>query len=60
MRDRPVILAVVFLASWPSGRGAVVYDGTRNDLIAKGVTVGGIDVGGLRPTRPAPSSKPSC
>lgn len=49
MRDKPVILAVVFLAILVLvGVGVVVYDGTRNDLIAKGVTVGGVDVGGLR------------
>jgi lipoprotein-anchoring transpeptidase ErfK/SrfK len=49
VRDRPVIIAVVFLAVLVlAGAGAVIYDSTRNDLIAKGVTVGGVDVGGLR------------
>ena len=49
-RARPtVIIAVVFLAVLVlAGAGAVIYDSTRNDLIAKGVTVGGVDVGGLR------------
>jgi hypothetical protein len=31
--------------------GAYAYDSTRDDLIAKGVTVAGVDVGGMRASK---------
>jgi lipoprotein-anchoring transpeptidase ErfK/SrfK len=41
------VLAVLLLA----GGGLYLYDHSRRDLIAKGVTVGGIDVGGQRASK---------
>jgi lipoprotein-anchoring transpeptidase ErfK/SrfK len=41
------VLAVLLLA----GGGIYLYDHSRRDLIAKGVTVGGIDVGGQRASK---------
>ena len=50
MRSRTFIAVAVTLALVLVGVGALyVYDHSRNDVIAKGVSVGGVDVGGLHP-----------
>jgi lipoprotein-anchoring transpeptidase ErfK/SrfK len=49
VRDRSflVVASVLALLGIIVG-GGYLYDHSRNDLIAKGVTVGGVDVGGMR------------
>ncbi|HEU4976839.1 MAG TPA: L,D-transpeptidase/peptidoglycan binding protein [Baekduia sp.] len=48
MRQRPLIaLAVLLTALVALAAFALLYDGAHRDTIAKGVTVGGVDVGGL-------------
>lgn len=50
MRDRRFVIVVVFVGVLLVGAvGAYAYDRSRRDTIAKGVTVGGVDVGGLKP-----------
>jgi lipoprotein-anchoring transpeptidase ErfK/SrfK len=46
-RTKLVVLAV-FVATAVLAAGAWAYDSSRDDLIAEGVRVGGVDVGGLR------------
>ena len=49
MRQRSFILVAVAVAVLIAGAvAAFAYDASRDDLIAKGVTVAGADVGGLR------------
>jgi lipoprotein-anchoring transpeptidase ErfK/SrfK len=49
MRHRSLILVVVLLLALAGGAvAAYAYDSSRDDLIAKGVTVAGVDVGGMR------------
>ncbi len=49
MRQRSFIfVAVVIVALLAGTVGAVAYDSSRDDLIASGVTVAGVDVGGMR------------
>jgi lipoprotein-anchoring transpeptidase ErfK/SrfK len=49
MKSRPFILtALVVLLFGGLIAGAYAYDDSRQDLIAEGVTVGGVDVGGMR------------
>src|SRR3954468_23866032 len=49
MRQRSfVIPAVIVGVLLVLAVGAFAYDSSRDDLIAKGVTVGGVDVGGMR------------
>jgi lipoprotein-anchoring transpeptidase ErfK/SrfK len=49
MKSRPFILtALVVLLFGGLFAGAYAYDHSREDLIAEGVTVGGVDVGGMR------------
>jgi len=49
MRHRWFILVAVLLLALVGGAvAAYAYDSSRDDLIAKGVTVAGIDVGGMR------------
>jgi lipoprotein-anchoring transpeptidase ErfK/SrfK len=49
MRQRSFILVAVVVAVLIAGAVAVyAYDSSRDDLIAKGVTVAGVDVGGMR------------
>jgi len=49
MKQRSFILVAVTVAILLVGAVAVyAYDSSRDDLIADGVTVGGVDVGGLR------------
>ena len=48
MRQRSFIfVAVVIVALLAGTVGAVAYDSSRDDLIASGVTVAGVDVGGM-------------
>jgi lipoprotein-anchoring transpeptidase ErfK/SrfK len=49
MRHRWLILVAVLLLVLAGGAvAAYAYDSSRDDLIAKGVTVAGVDVGGMR------------
>lgn len=49
MLSRPVIaVAAVLVALVASAAAIVVYDRGREDTIGKGVTIGGVDVGGLK------------
>jgi lipoprotein-anchoring transpeptidase ErfK/SrfK len=49
MRHRTFILVAALLLALVGGAvAAYAYDSSRDDLIAKGVTVAGVDVGGLR------------
>ena len=49
MRDRSFIVVAAVLALLLVGvGGAYAYDSSRDDLIAEGVSIGGIDVGGMR------------
>jgi lipoprotein-anchoring transpeptidase ErfK/SrfK len=49
MRQRSFILVAVAVAVLITGAvAAYAYDSSRDDLIAKGVTVAGVDVGGMR------------
>ena len=49
MRSKSFILVAVFLVLLVGGAvGAYAYDSSRDDLIAKGVTVAELDVGGMR------------
>src|SRR5262245_29832928 len=49
MRSKSVIAVGVLIAVLlAAAAGVYAYDSSRDDLIAKGVTVGGIDVGGMR------------
>jgi lipoprotein-anchoring transpeptidase ErfK/SrfK len=49
MRHRWFILVAVLLLALVGGAvAAYAYDSSRDDLIAKGVTVAGVDVGGMR------------
>jgi lipoprotein-anchoring transpeptidase ErfK/SrfK len=49
VRQRSFILVAVFVFLLVAGAvGAYAYDSSREDLIAEGVTVAGVDVGGLR------------
>jgi len=49
MRSRSFILLAAFLLLLAcSAAAAYAYDSSRDDLIAKGVTVAGVDVGGMR------------
>jgi lipoprotein-anchoring transpeptidase ErfK/SrfK len=43
-----ILLAVLLLAVVGGGVAAYAYDSSRDDLIAEGVTVAGVDVGGMR------------
>jgi lipoprotein-anchoring transpeptidase ErfK/SrfK len=50
MRQRSFIVVAVAVAVLVLGAvGVYAYDKTRDDLVAKGVTAGGIDLGGLHP-----------
>jgi lipoprotein-anchoring transpeptidase ErfK/SrfK len=49
MRQRSIIFVVVLVVALLGGTvAAVAYDSSRDDLIASGVTVAGVDVGGMR------------
>ena len=49
MRHRSFLIPAVIVAVLIVGAvGAYAYDSSRDDLITKGVTVGGVNVGGLR------------
>jgi lipoprotein-anchoring transpeptidase ErfK/SrfK len=49
MRQRSLIFVVVLVTALLAGTvAAVAYDSSRDDLIASGVTVAGVDVGGMR------------
>jgi lipoprotein-anchoring transpeptidase ErfK/SrfK len=49
MRQRSFILLAVFLLVLVFGAvGVYAYDSSRDDMIAEGVTVAGVDVGGMR------------
>jgi lipoprotein-anchoring transpeptidase ErfK/SrfK len=51
MRTRSlIVVALVVLLLGGLVAGAYAYDSGRDDLIAEGVTVGGVDVGGMRVT----------
>jgi lipoprotein-anchoring transpeptidase ErfK/SrfK len=43
-----ILVAVLLLALVGGGVAAYAYDSSREDLIAEGVTVAGVDVGGMR------------
>lgn len=50
MRSRRFLIAAVFAAVLLVGTvAAYAYDNSQRDTIAKGVAVGGVDVGGLKP-----------
>src|SRR3954471_3679939 len=50
MRKRSFIVLAVVLAVLGIGAVAVyAYDQSRNDIIAKGVTAGGVDLSGMKP-----------
>jgi lipoprotein-anchoring transpeptidase ErfK/SrfK len=50
MRQKSFILAATAVLLLAGGAVAVyAYDSSRDDLIAKGVTVAGVDVGGMKP-----------
>lgn len=46
-----IIPAVLLLALLATGGGVLAYDGARTPQIAEGITIGGIDVGGMTPAR---------
>ena len=49
MQQRSFILVAATIAAFIVGAvAAYAYDSSRSDLIAKGVTVAGVDVGGLK------------
>jgi lipoprotein-anchoring transpeptidase ErfK/SrfK len=49
MRHRSFTLVVVLLLALAGGAvAAYAYDSSRDDMIAKGVTIAGVDVGGMR------------
>ncbi len=49
MKQRSLIFVVVLVVALLGGTvAAVAYDSSRDDLIASGVTVAGVDVGGMR------------
>ena len=49
MRQKSIIFVVVLVTALLAGTvAAVAYDSSRDDLIASGVTVAGVDVGGMR------------
>jgi lipoprotein-anchoring transpeptidase ErfK/SrfK len=49
VRHRSFVIPAVIVGVLLVGAvGAFAYDSSRDDLIAKGVTVGGVDVGGMR------------
>ena len=49
MRQRSLIFVAVLLVALLAGAvAAVAYDNSRDDLITSGVTVAGVDVGGMR------------
>ncbi|MBN1529261.1 MAG: L,D-transpeptidase/peptidoglycan binding protein [Thermoleophilaceae bacterium] len=49
MKRKWIIFAVVLVTALLTGTvAAVAYDSSRDDLIASGVTVAGVDVGGMR------------
>jgi lipoprotein-anchoring transpeptidase ErfK/SrfK len=47
MRHKSFILIAALLVLLAGGVAAYAYDSTRDDLIAEGVTIAGIDVGGM-------------
>jgi lipoprotein-anchoring transpeptidase ErfK/SrfK len=47
-RKSIIFVAVLVTALFAGTVGAVAYDSSRDDLIAEGVTVAGVDVGGMR------------
>ncbi|MEA2431820.1 MAG: L,D-transpeptidase ErfK/SrfK, partial [Thermoleophilaceae bacterium] len=50
MRQRSFIVLAVVLAVFVIGAVAVyAYDNSRKDIIAKGVTAGGVDLSGMKP-----------
>src|SRR4051812_31835328 len=50
MRQRSFIVVAIAVAVLVLGAvGVYAYDKTRDDLIAKGVTAGGVDLSGLHP-----------
>jgi lipoprotein-anchoring transpeptidase ErfK/SrfK len=50
VRSRPFVITAAFLAVLLVLAGAVyAYDSSRGDKIAEGISVGGVDVGGLTP-----------
>src|SRR3954468_4929122 len=50
MRQRSFIVIAVVLAVFVLGAVAVyAYDSSRKDIIAKGVTAGGVDLSGMKP-----------
>jgi len=52
MRQGSFILAAVLVALLTAGAvGAYAYDSSRQDVIAHGVSVGGVDLGGMRPAQ---------
>jgi hypothetical protein len=52
MRNRTFLLAIGLFAVLLTGAGGLyLYDYSREDVIAKGVSVNGIDLGGLTPER---------
>jgi len=53
MRTRLLTIgsAVVLLALAAGAGGLYAYDSSRSDVIAKGITAGGVDVGGLNAAR---------
>jgi len=51
MRQRSfIVLAVVVAVLLIGAVGVYAYDQSRSDIIAKGVTAGGVDLSGLKPT----------
>ena len=55
------IVAARLLAPVGGAVGAYAYDSSQKDEIADGVTIGGVDVGGLTaPRRRALAAAPSC
>ncbi len=51
MRHRSLIAVVVILVVLVGGAaGVYAYDSAREDTIARGITAGGVDLGGMRPT----------
>ena len=61
MRQRSFIfVAVVILALLAGTVAAVAYDSSRDDLIASGVTVAGVDVGGMHAAEARRIVRASC
>ena len=55
MRHKSFIFVAVLLLVLVGGAvAAYAYDSSRDDLIAKGVTVAGVDVGGMRTSEATP------